>query len=137
MTPYFASLPSRRSLAKTVVKIYQTRMQIEEEFRNMKSRQYGLGFNQNKTTQLERMKVLVFLASFANVMLTIIGLIVYIKNEHGQYQANKIKNRRVLSFQTLGIRSILSKRFRAKLQHLKTAIDELKIYTNGFECCTC
>lgn len=131
------SLPQCRSLGKTVVKIYQTRMQIEEEFRNMKSRQYGLGFSQNKTTNLERMKVLIFLASFANVILTIIGLTVYIQNEHRQYQANTIKSRRVLSFQTLGIRSILSKRFSAKLQHLKKAIDKLKTYTNGFDCCAC
>jgi len=128
------SLPLNNSLAKKTVAIYQTRMQIEEEFRDMKSKQYGLGFGQNKTFQLNRMKILVFLGSFANIILTIIGLIVFTKNEHKHYQANTVKKRRVLSFQTLGLRSIMSKRFKANLNHLKLAVVELKNLTRGFEC---
>jgi hypothetical protein len=108
-------------------------MQIEEEFRDMKSRQYGLGFGQNKTTDINRLKVLIFITSFTNIILTIIGLIVYLRNEHKHYQANTVKNRRVLSFQTLGLRSIISKRFRASIQDLKLATDELRILTNGLE----
>lgn len=127
------SLPSSRTLAKKVVAIYRTRMQIEEEFRDMKSRQYGLGFGQNKTKVLHRLKVLIFLASFANIVLTIVGLIICTKNEQRHYQANTIKNRRVLSLQTLGLRSILSKRFKAKLEHFKKAIEEIKLLTDDLE----
>jgi SRSO17 transposase len=36
-------------LAKQAVAIYRTRMQIEEEFRDMKSRLYGLGFEHNNS----------------------------------------------------------------------------------------
>jgi len=129
------SLPSSRTLAKKVVAIYRTRMQIEEEFRDMKSRQYGLGFGQNKTKTLHRLKVLIFLASFANIVLTIVGLIIHAKNEHRHYQANTIRHRRVLSFQTLGLRSILSKKFNAKLGHFKIAIEAIKLITDGQEYC--
>ena len=38
------SLPKSQSLAKQVVNIYRTRIQIEEGFRDMKSRLYGLKF---------------------------------------------------------------------------------------------
>ncbi|MBV1907759.1 MAG: IS4 family transposase [Kangiellaceae bacterium] len=130
-----SSLPANRKLAKKVVAIYRTRMQIEEEFRDMKSRQYGLGLGENKTKDRHRLSVLIFLASFANIVLTIVGLIIHTKNEHRHYQANTIKNRRVLSFQTLGLRSILSKRFRAKLEHFNKAIEEIKVLVDGLEYC--
>lgn len=57
----------------------------------MKRRQYGLGFDQNQTKDLHRLKILIFLASLANIVLTIIGLVICIKNERRHYQANTIK----------------------------------------------
>jgi hypothetical protein len=38
------SLNMTRRLGKQAVSIYRARMQIEEEFRNMKSRAFGLGY---------------------------------------------------------------------------------------------
>ncbi|WP_232380288.1 transposase [Alteromonas macleodii] len=43
------SLVSHRRLSKQVVAIYRQRMQIEEGFRDMKSTEFGLGYEQNNT----------------------------------------------------------------------------------------
>jgi hypothetical protein len=40
-----------------VVNIYQTRMQIEEGFRDMKSHRYGLGFDTNLSKQKNRISI--------------------------------------------------------------------------------
>ena len=101
----------------------------------MKRRQYGLGFGQNQTKDLHRLKILIFLASVTNIVLTMIDPTICIKDEHRHYQANTIKNRHVLSLQTLGLKNILSKRFRAQLIHYKTAIEKIKSLVNGLEYC--
>ncbi|WP_067344666.1 transposase [Marinomonas spartinae] len=44
-----SSFPKNRSFAKKSVKVYQTRMQIEESFRDIKSTKFGLGFEHNHT----------------------------------------------------------------------------------------
>jgi hypothetical protein len=48
------SLPQTSTLANRAVKIYQSRMQIEESDRDIKSSRFGLGFNESKSDTISR-----------------------------------------------------------------------------------
>jgi IS4 transposase len=77
-----------RRLGKQTVSIYRTRMQIEEEFKVMKSSAFGLGFEQSRSRLLRRLKILILQAILASLTLLIIGLPVIQSNAHMRYQAN-------------------------------------------------
>ena len=97
------SLSSHRQLSKQVVGIYRQRMQIEEGFRDMKSHQFGQGFEYNKTIKMSRLSILVLLTSIAHWLLMAIGLATRHANKHRQYQANSLKNNTVLSLHFIGL----------------------------------
>jgi hypothetical protein len=59
------SLNVSNTFAKQTVSIYRKRIQIEEEFRDMKSRLYGLGFDYNKSKLLRRLAVLTLMTTLA------------------------------------------------------------------------
>jgi hypothetical protein len=86
-------------------------MQIEESFRDMKSTQFGLGFEQNCTTKLNRLSILLLLVNLASLVLILLGVGVTVAKKHWQFQANTEREKRVLSFHTLGLRAI-AKRLR-------------------------
>ncbi|TKB42927.1 IS4 family transposase, partial [Thalassotalea mangrovi] len=67
------SLPVTSQLASRIVKIYRMRMQIEEGFRDMKSRRFGLGFEYNKTTKTARLSILILLTTLTHWLLMILG----------------------------------------------------------------
>lgn len=98
------SLKCSRTLAKRVVKIYHSRMQIEQTFRDTKNIYYGLGLSVNRTRDIGRLSVLLLLAAIASFILVILGLLAEDRNLHRQFQANTIKTKRVLSFHYLGLR---------------------------------
>lgn len=56
-------------LAKKVVNIYSTRMQIEESFRDVKSIRFGIGFELNLSRSIERMQILLFVGMVATFVL--------------------------------------------------------------------
>ena len=120
------SLNMSSKLAKQAVSIYRTRMQIEEEFRDMKSRLYGLGFEHNRSKLLSRLVVLILISTLACLVAMLIGLTVVSAGLHKHYQANTVKNKRVLSFQYLGRRVIKNGRIKLLKQHLIDAIVKLK-----------
>ena len=105
-----------RRLGKKAVSGYRTRMQIEEEFSDMKSSAFCLGFEQSQSRLLRRLKILILLATSASLMLLLIGLSVIQSNAHMLYQANTTSKRRVLSFQFAVRQAIQDKllRFDAK-----------------------
>ncbi|UAA37224.1 IS4 family transposase [Paraneptunicella aestuarii] len=90
------SLPDKSHLGKRVVKIYQTRMQIEETFRDMKSPRFALGFSNNLSKDTRRLRILVLLTTLAHLVATLTGWTVKMANKHRRYQANSLKNRDVL-----------------------------------------
>lgn len=98
------SLSLTNTLAKRVVKIYQSRMQIELAFRDTKSPQYGIGFSVNRTKKLERLVILILLSAITSLVLLVIGLIAEEANFQKQFQANTERKRRVLSLHYLGLR---------------------------------
>ena len=67
------SLPVTRTLARQVVRLYRLRMSIEEGFRDMKSHQFGLGLTYHRCASVERLQVLVFIASLALLVLWLVG----------------------------------------------------------------
>jgi len=56
-----SSLKVNSKLAKQVKRIYATRMQIEETFRDVKSARFGLGFELNGTYKLKRLQILLMI----------------------------------------------------------------------------
>jgi hypothetical protein len=103
------SLKMTRRLGKQAVNIYRTRMQIEEEFRDIKSSAFDLGFEQSQSRLLRRLKIIILLATIASLILLLIGLSVIHSKAHLRYQANTTYKRRLLSFQFIARRAIQDK----------------------------
>jgi len=56
-----SSLNINSKLTKQVKRIYATRMQIEETFRDVKSARFGLGFELNGTYKTKRLQILLLI----------------------------------------------------------------------------
>lgn len=113
------SLPATSKLAKKVVHIYSTRMQIEESFRDVKSIRYGIGFEINRTRSPQRLQNLLLVAMIATFVLWLLGIAARYSGQHLQYQANTVKERHVLSAIYLGLRVANDRRFTFSLSELK------------------
>jgi len=112
------SLPATSKLAKRIINIYKTRMQVEEAFRDTKSVRYGIGFELNRSRSPERLQLLLLVAMIATFVLWLLGMTARHTQQHYQYQANSIKKRHVLSVIYLGLRIAGDQRFRFELDVL-------------------
>lgn len=90
--------------AAYIVSIYAMRMQIEQNFRDIKNNHHGFGLEDSGTKDLMRLSNLLLIATVAILMALMIGLAGEQNRIHLKYQANTIKKRRVLSLNYLGIR---------------------------------
>lgn len=88
--------------ARKVAAAYRLRMQIEETFRDAKSNRYGLSLGQARTRSQSRANILLLLLAFAHLFLVLVGAAAELAQVHFGYQANTVRDRRVLSFATLG-----------------------------------
>ena len=120
------SLPLCNSLAKRVVRIYKSRMQIEEGFRDMKSKLYGLGFNESKSYKINRIAILVLIAILAGLLLIMIGAAAEQAGFAKHFQANTIKHRRVLSLHYLGLRMIAQTRLIPEVEDFVRGVAHMK-----------
>lgn len=116
------SLNKSHAFAKKVVKIYHTRMQIEESFRDLKT---GLGFATCQTRQRMQLSVLLLIAMLAQLILFIIGLAVEAADKQRHFQANTVKSRAVLSYQYLGLRAVRDKWLTITFQQWQAAFRRL------------
>tara|TARA_B110001452_G_scaffold253182_1_gene243630 strand:- start:360 stop:1139 length:780 start_codon:yes stop_codon:yes gene_type:complete len=119
------SLKQTQSLGRRAVAIYRTRMQIEEGFRDMKSSTFGLGYNASQSYKLARLAVLLFLNVVASLVLIVLGMAIVLAKQHFQYQANTVKNRRVLSYHFIGLRVIADRRLKILSDQLKQAMAKI------------
>lgn len=87
--------------ANFVVKIYETRMQIEETFRDHKSHRLGWCLRHVRSRCRQRLTTLLMLAALAMLAVTLVGIAAERLKLHRAYQANTCR-RRVLSFFSLG-----------------------------------
>ncbi len=120
------SLPINRGLAKRVVKIYKSRMQIEEGYRDMKSKLFGLGFNESKSYKINRIAILMLIAILAALLLIMIGAAAEQAGFARRFQANTIKSRRVLSLHYLGLRMIAQNRLVLKPGDFDKSVAHMK-----------
>lgn len=88
--------------AKRIVAMYARRMQIEETFRDAKDPHFGLALKYARTKSDDRANVLVLLANLAHLISILLGIIGEAAQLHLRFQANTIKNKRVLSLPMLG-----------------------------------
>lgn len=123
-----SSLPDCFNYATKIAKCYGKRMQIEESFRDQKSRTYGLGSEAHGTYKRERLEVLLLLAALANWLHYMIGLAAELAKKHLQFQANSIKHRRVLSFNYLGMRLCKLAQLGLSAQEIQAAIRQIMLW---------
>ncbi len=112
-------------VAERVVKIYRTRMQIEEGFRDLKSSQYGFGFEQSYTQTRYRIENLLLIAMLASLVAWLAGWQGEQEKRHYEFQANSVKERRVLSLFYLGCR-LIKKKVKLKIKPLNEITERLK-----------
>lgn len=92
--------------AVKVMLIYKKRMKIEHDFRDSKDPKWGLGLRSSRTDDPLRLEILLLIAFLATVLLWLIGLCLEKKGLHRDFQANSIKDKRVLSLVFLALESI-------------------------------
>lgn len=88
--------------ATRIVRIYRTRMQIEEAFRDLKSERVGLGFSASQTRIAERFAILLLIGALTLFVLWVVGQVAVHHQWQYRYQANTRKKQPVLSMVTLG-----------------------------------
>lgn len=101
--------------------IYYKRMQIEQNFRDLKSSQYGFSFEHAYSKSIERIQVLLMIAMLATLIAYLTGFVAENNHWHYCFQANTSKNKRVLSLFYLGCR-IIKKKIRHKIDYEKALL---------------
>ena len=72
----------------------------------LKSTRFGLSLELHHTYQLERLQVLLLIATLALMVAWLMGRATELTGQHRQYQANTVRNRVVLSTIFLGLKVI-------------------------------
>jgi hypothetical protein len=101
--------------------IYYKRMQIEQNFRDLKSSQYGFSFEHAYSKSIERIQILLMIAMLATLIAYLTGFVAENNHWHYYFQANTSKNKRILSLFYLGCR-IIKKKIRYKIDYLKAMV---------------
>ena len=107
-TPWLivTSLDNRYANTRQVLNLYRTRMQIEEGFRDIKNSRWGLAFNEARCSTTYRYENLLLIAHLATFAVWLVGKIAALRRWHRHYQANTVKNEKVLSTFFLGLEVI-------------------------------
>ncbi len=93
---------SQKYKGNEVVKYYEKRMQVEESFRDLKSKQFGLAARNVRTKCIHRWGVKMLLAAIVQITYWIIGIIGHSQGMQKIFQVNTVKDRKVFSYFTLG-----------------------------------
>lgn len=129
-----ASLSLKDRTPKQVVKIYRTRMQIEEGFRDCKSVSYGLGLSQNRRMNEYRRSVLCLLTTLAAFMLWCIGIAGQDSAIARQVSVNSSSKRTTYSVIFMARLLIAQKRFRLPERAIISALRTIKPYMETILC---
>jgi hypothetical protein len=101
------SLPHEPGAERRIKRMYEQRMQIEETFRDLKSHRSGLGLRYCRSSNIERMQVLLLIGALAMLALWLVGLCAKELGWTRRFQANTERRRAVLSIVFLGRRLLL------------------------------
>lgn len=121
--PWLLATSDQNLSSKQVVELYAKRMQIEQNFRDDKSMQYGFSWRFSKSTGVERMSTLCLIASLATTALWFVGREAERRKWHTKFQANSIKHRRVLSFLTLAKQVVKQYKVRITLNYIEKSLN--------------
>jgi len=121
------SLQSNSTIAKRVVQIYRLRMQIEEGFRDVKSHRFGLSLTYHRTYSVERLQVLLLIATLALMVLWLLGMAVTLLKQHYQFQANSVRHKKVLSIIFIGLQMMTETRIRLSRNDISAAWEQFFI----------
>jgi hypothetical protein len=94
--------------ARKIMAIYKKRMKIEHDFRKSKDPKWGLGIRESRTTDPMRLIIQLLIGFLSSFLLWIIGLCLEKKCLHRDFQANSIRNKRVISLIFLALEAIRS-----------------------------
>lgn len=119
------SLGKGKQTAKRVVKIYSSRMQIEESFRDIKNPQFGFGLRYSRSLGIKRLTNLFLIGLIGTLIAWLIGLCSKNRNLHYSLQTNSIKYRNVLSVFFIGCQIIMYP-IRFSKNELLNAINQIK-----------
>ena len=125
--PWFlvSNLPADRFKAMHFVNLYKRRMGIEEGFRDCKNEYYGLGLTRSRSKCIKRLQIILLIAMLALFYLITLGKSAEMKGYHFDFQANTIKDKRVLSYTYLGRRVMQNARYQLNEEQLICAFIEL------------
>lgn len=112
------SLKANQSTAMKVVKIYKTRMQIEETFRDTKSTRYGFSLQESISKSPERSNVLLLIAAIASFACLMVGIQMKYEGRASDFQSHSSKCISALSILFLGREAIKKKVKTTKKQFL-------------------
>ena len=123
-----SSLSNEQVTAKQIVKMYSSRMQIEESFRDLKCPRFGLSLYHNGTYKIERMKILVLIGSIANTFAWLLGKVARTLRFHRQYQANTTTSVNVLSNVFIGNQIFRESQLKIPWSSFMKSIEHLKLF---------
>ena len=95
------NLPASYNATK-VISLYKKRMQIEESFRDIKNRRYGLSGRDIQTRCVYRWSICMLLAAIVQITLWVIGVIAHSQGFQRKFQSNTVKDKKVFSYFYLG-----------------------------------
>jgi len=116
------SLENNDLAAKPVIRLYRTRMQIEEAFRDIKNQRTGFSLVETRTRLPERLANLLLVGMLATFTIWLVGRLAEERQWHYQFQANTVRTQRVLSLFYLGCQILLQGQINFTQQEIKQAI---------------
>ena len=122
-------LPEHLKEPKDAVRIYKTRMQIEEGFRDTKNHQFGVGLSMARSTTVQRYDNLFLIAALILFVLWCIGKVAYQHGYHRLLQANTVTTRAVLSHIYIAIQIIDDDRYSIDDDCLQNTMNSLSSMT--------
>lgn len=79
------SLSGKQADAQRIIKLYKTRMQFEEAFRDTKNARVGFSISESLTRNQERLDILLLIDALASFMAWLLGTLTELKQWHRQY----------------------------------------------------
>ena len=129
-----ASLYLQKRTPKQIVRIYKTRMQIEEGFRDCKSVHYGLCLSQNRRMNQRRRSVLCLIAACTIFVLWCIGVAGQNNRIVKQVRVNSSSKRAPYSMIFLARLLIAQAHYRLPETAINRALTQVKIYMEPALC---
>lgn len=93
-----SSVEGGKKVARTMINLYEKRMQIEQNFRDDKNPRWGFAWRYSRTKNAARISILCLIATLASLLLWLLGFAAEQAQLHRRFQANTVRDKRVLSY---------------------------------------